>query len=444
MRRRSPHRSARTALRLSALLASLALLPTLGAAAGRSKPNLILKLDTPSAGALIGDPGGMAFVSGQALALFGRLQRFDIVFTLDTSESTSSPSGSDVNGDGKVEGAKVPGWLRAVGSLIPLRRHTSPDSVLAAEAEAVRTILEQLDPRSTRVGLVTFSGDDDPLSQDAFTVVPLTANYSRVERGLDRVLDDGPHGMTNMVSGVNRALVELTGSPSAYSEPRPFARRVLVFLTDGTPTLPLTGMRLENIRMTISKAMRAAQLKVRIDTYAIGDEALREPVVAVEMARVTGGLFTPVRHPRDLRALFEEMSFADIEALEVRNKTTGEGASYEIRNADGTFSALVPMREGRNTIEVYARATEGSERRLEVSVRFARDAQPPKLGPGLLAQRNRLLENRLLDLRRRSLKIEMERDEAVRRNLKLEIEREREAARTRAEKMRRTLEISPE
>lgn len=443
MRCPGPPWSGRAALLASILLPSL-LLPSPGWAAGAAKPHLVLKLDTPTAGAVIGDPGGTAFVSGRALALFGKLQRFDIVFTLDTSESTSSPSGSDVNGDGKVEGAKIPGWLRAIGNLIPLGRHTSPDSVLAAEAEAVRTILEQLDPRSTRVGLVTFSGDDDPLSQDAFTIVPLTSNYSRMERGLSRVLDDGPHGMTNMVSGVNRALVELTGSPSAYSEPRPYSRRVLVFLTDGTPTLPLTGMRLENIRMTISKAVRAAQLKVRIDTYAIGDEALREPVVAVEMARVTGGLFTPVRHPRDLRALFEEMDFAEIESLEVRNKTTGKRASYQIRNADGTFSALVPMREGRNTIEVHAVSTDGSAQRVEVSVRFARDGVPPKLTPRLLAQRNRLLENRLLELRRRSLQIEMERDDAVRRNLKIEIEREREAARTRAERMRRSLEISPE
>jgi len=40
---------------------------------------------------------------------------------------------------------------------------------------------------------------------------------------------------------------------------------------------------------------------VRIDTFAIGD-ALAEPTALVEMARVTGGTFTPVRDARSIGA----------------------------------------------------------------------------------------------------------------------------------------------
>jgi hypothetical protein len=424
-------------------IATLVTLAPLSTGADGSKPRLILGIDSPEPNSVIGDPAGMAFISGKALALFGELQTFDIVFAIDTSESTSSPSGADVDGDGSVDGAGRPGWLRAVGSILPIPYSSSGDSVLAAEIAAVRTMLDQLDPRSTRVGIVSFDGDHDPMTPDAFTVVPLTSRYAKVRRGLDELMDQGPRGMTNMVSGIDRAMIELFGFTGAYSETREDARHVIVFLTDGIPTLPLTGRR-ENARMAIARAMKAAQLEIRIDTFAIGEEAIREPVVAVEMARVTNGIFTPVREPKNLRAVFEDMNFADIEELEIHNVTTGKAAAYKIQNADGTFSALVPMREGKNLVEVRALATDGSEQKVRVPVRFVRDADPQPLTPGLIAQRNRLLENQLVDLRNRSLEIQTERDEAIRRELHVEIEREREAAKLRAEEAKRRLKIETE
>jgi hypothetical protein len=424
-------------------IAGLVMLAPLSVGADKSGPKLILGIDSPSPNTVIGDPAGMAFISGKALALFGELQTFDIMFAIDTSESTSSPSGADVDGDGEIDGAGRPGWLRAMGSILPIPYSSSGDSVLAAELAAVRAMLDQLDPRSTRVGIVSFDGDHDPMTPDAFTVVPLTSKYKKVHRGLDELMDQGPRGMTNMVSGVDRALIELFGFTGAYSEPRKQARRVIIFLTDGIPTLPLTGRR-ENSRMAIARAMKAARLEVRIDTYAIGEEALQEPVVAVEMARVTNGIFTPVREPKNLRAVFEDINFADIEKLEIRNITTGKPAEYQIQNADGTFSALVPMREGKNVVEVRARATDGSTQKVRVPVRFVRGADAQPLSPGLIAQRNRLLENQLVDLRNRSLQIETERDDAIRQELRIEIEREREAAKLRAEEAKRRLKIETE
>ena len=344
-------------------IVGLVMLAPLSAGADKSKPKLILGIDSPSPNTVIGDPAGMAFISGKALALFGELQTFDIMFAIDTSESTSSPSGSDVDGDGEVDGAGRPGWLRAMGSILPIPYSSSADCVLAAELAAVRAMLDQLDPRSTRVGIVSFDGDHDPMTPDAFSVVPLTSKYKKVHRGLDELMDQGPRGMTNMVSGIDRAMIELRGFTGAYSEPRKDSRQVIIFLTDGIPTLPLTGRR-ENSRMAIARAMKAARMKIRLDTFAIGEEALQEPVVAVEMARVTNGIFTPVREPKNLKAVFEDMNFADIEKLEIRNVTTGKQAAYQIQNADGTFSALVPMREGKNVVEVRAQATDGSTQKV--------------------------------------------------------------------------------
>ena len=405
-------------------------------------PELRLSIDSPMNGAVIGDPTGMAFVSGSALALYGEYQTFDIVFVVDTSDSTAEPSGADIDGNGVIGEKRGARLLGILGRVLPLPNSDAGDSVLAAEIAGCRVLLGQLDPRTTRVGLVSFAGDSDALTPDAQTEVPLTTDFKKVERGLDDVFRRGPKGMTNMVSAVNLATIELLGTQSAYSTKRDGARRVIMFLTDGQPTLPLESSMLQNAKMAIQQAVRAAKFDIRIDTFAIGEEALSEPVVVVEMARVSNGVFTPVRNPKDLRAVFEDVSFSSIERLEVRNKTTGKMADYVVPNPDGSFSALLPMDEGKNVVEVYARSTDGTEGRREVSVSFLKGASAQELSPRQLGQRNRLLENRLLDLQRRSVEIQAEANEDTRRALKVEIEQERKKAEEAAEKRRREVEVS--
>jgi hypothetical protein len=426
----------------------VALLLVAGPAAADSPnekgPKLTLEVAAPEQNAVIGDPGGTAFVAGRALALYGEYQEFDIVFVIDTSDSTAAPSGADVDGDGLIGHRRGEDFLSIFGKILPLPNSDRGDSVLAAEVAAVETMLEQLDPRTTRVGVVYFSGDLDPLTPDATTMVPLTTDYDRVRKGLYGILKYGPHGRTNMLAGVNTGTIELLGTASAYSERRPDARKIMIFLTDGTPTLPMQSSPNQNMRMAIRAAKKAGRHDIRIDTYAIGERALSEPVVAVEMAHVTQGVFTPVRNPRDLRTVFEHVDFAHIADLQIHNKTTSAPASYVLRHPDGTFSALVPMREGKNTIEIYARANDGTEARRFVRVKFLASAEMQRLDPRLTAQRNRLLENRLLDLKRRSLEIRESRDEGVRRDLMREIAVERAAAEEKALEKRRQLEIGVE
>jgi hypothetical protein len=407
-------------------------------------PELVLEIDSPTSGAVIGDSTGTAFVAGRAMALFGEYQTFDIMFVIDTSDSTAAPSGSDVDGDGTIGERRGEKFLSILGRVLPLPNSDQGDSILAAEVAGMRALLNQLDPRTTRVGLIAFSGDNDALTPDAETIVPLTTDFEKVESGLNAVFRQGPHGLTNMVSAVSLATIELLGTQSAYSTRREGAKRVIMFLTDGQPTLPLENSQLQNAKMAIQQAVRAAKLDVRIDTFAIGEDALSEPVVVVEMARVSQGVFTPVRDPKDVRAIFEDVNFSDIETLEVKNKTTGTMASQLISNADGSFSALVDMKEGENTIEAFARSTDGTEGRREVVVKFLPGATTQELAPRMISQRNRLLENRLLDLQRRRVEIQAEANEDVRRELQVEIEKEREKAKAASEKMRRELDLNVE
>jgi hypothetical protein len=425
----------------SGLISTVALAQGAGA---EDRAKLMLELEAPVHGSVIGDPQGLAFISGKALALFGEYQTFDIIFVVDTSQSTSEPSGSDIDGDGKV-GQKRGGAIGGIfGRVLPIPTSDRGDSVLAAEVQAVRTLLNQLDPRTTRVGVVTFAGDQDPITNDAFTEAALTAEYEDVEKALRGILRRGSQGSTNMVAGVNVALIELLGTQSAYSTPREGARRIIMFMTDGIPTLPIQNAQLQNSKMAIEHATRARKFDIRVDTYALGPEALGEPLVTVEMALVTGGVFTPVVRPADLRTVFEEINFSEIDKLEIANRTNGTAPTQLVRNADGSFAGLIKLEEGKNVLELYAKATDGSQGRRQVEVTWLPGADAQALDARQLAAKNRLLENQLLELQRRNLAIEADRNEKLRQALRDEIARERKKAEEKAAEGRKKLEIEAE
>ena len=418
------------------LAKTVTLLATCGIAhlgLAEEQPRLELTIDSPNDGAVVGDAGGMGFISGKAIAHYGEFQTFDIMFVIDQSDSTSNPSGADIDGDGKIGQRSGEDALWFIGKILPLPNTDSGDSVLAAELAAVETLIEQLDPRTTRVGIVGFSGDSDPLTPNANVFVPLTSQYTKVRRGLRELARIGPVGRTDMQAGIRVATVELMGSQSAFSEKRDGAKRIMMFLTDGKPTLPLESSNHQNRRLAIAAAAKAASLRIRIDTFAIGEEALSDAEVTVEMARVSEGVFTPVVDPKNLATIFEQVSFSEISELKIENKTTGQTADYPAKNADGTFSALIAMNEGANTLEVYARSTDGTEARRQVTVNFLENAPVQKLTRAQRAIRNRLMETRLADLKARAVSLETERDDSRREEVVRDMERAREEIQKRVE-----------
>lgn len=409
----------------------------------RSSTRLLVEIEHPREGAIVGEAAG-AFLAGRALAVLGDFQRFDVLLVLDTSGSTAEMTGADVNGNGIVGQGGLRGLFGSTDA---------GDSILAAEVAAARRMLQGLDPRSARVGLVTFAGD--PPGQGglfsgaprkaALTEEPLTSDYARVDRALDEVLERGPDGMTNMAEGLDLAWVELTGLRGGLSEPDPESEKVILFFTDGQPTLPYESyFEADNVKAVLRAADRAKRMNVKVHSFAIGPEALEGPVAAVEMASRTGGNFTPVRRPADLADVVEQVSFANIEQVRVENLTTGEPASGLFTNADGTFSALVPVKDGHNRIQVTARAHDGAEATAEITIDFAPGVESLLLPRELLAQRNRLLEQRLVELKRGRLADEQERADAARKELLVEIERERSKAQERAEQQRKELELEVE
>jgi von Willebrand factor type A domain len=407
---------------------------------------LLLEVEYPQEGAVLGDQLG-AFVAGRAIAPVGDFRRLDVVFVIDTSFSTVDPSGSDINGNGVV-GKATPGSL---GSLFGLGEVDPGDSILAAEVASARHFLDRLDPRNTRVGIVTFAGEPvgDGFStrvlNAAVTAVPLTTEYDEVHAGLDQILRQGPAGSTHMAAGVDQATVELLGLRGARSRPDPRSEKIVIFLTDGQPTLPYPSYNESgNVQAVLRAAERSHRAGVRVYSFGIGPEALAGPIAIVRLAEITGGVFTPVRDPASLLDVVEEIDFANIESLTVRNATLDQPAFEVSLNADGSWGSLVPLAAGHNDLVVHAHATDGREAEVHVQVNYAPDAPSPQVPAALLARRNRLLEQRLVSLKRGRVEIEKNRVEEARRELLIEIERERRRAAVETERQRKELELEVE
>jgi Mg-chelatase subunit ChlD len=402
---------------------------------------LSLEIELPAEGDVVGGEPA-TFVAGRARR--GDAQRTDVVFAIDVSGSTGAPSGADVNGNGVVG---APPTLQGEGFL-SLGSTDPGDSVLAAEIAAMRRLLARLDPRRTRVGVVTFAGQalesgalvDDP----ALTEIALGSDYASVQSALDRVLARGANGATHMAAGVDRATVEVLGTRRAYSKGDPASEKVLVLLSDGKPTLPEPGDDAANVEAVLQAGLRARRAKIRAFTYAVGSEALESPLALLELAGFTGGRFTPVRDPARLSELVVQVDFSDVGTLAVRNATLDVPAHASELGADGSFGAYVPLVVGRNEIEVSAVGPDGARivRRLEVQYRP--DAPPAAVPDALAAARARVLEEALASARRARVASEQSGVDAVRERLADEMERERARARDRAEAERKRLDLEIE
>jgi len=403
-------------------------------AAPAPQARVAVRVDSPAPGALLEGQLHQAEVLGSASADADQPDRWDILLVLDVSESTRAASGADLDGDGVV-GLDPRFELSAAGTYPPEVVSTDPqDTVLHAEVQAARALLRSLDPRRVRVGVLSFAGEVDPTTlkrrrmdqQDAWLEVPLTDDYARVNRALTAILARGARGATNFAAAVRLAIAELSGVEGAQSLPRPDARRVALFLTDGMPTLPF-GTGNQTDPGDVEAAVRAAEVAHRagivINTYAMGTDALRYPKAATEIARVTLGTYTPVQKPADIGAILQGTTFANVEDVVLTNLTTGE-LSTDVRLApDGGFAGFVPVQEGKNRVRVSALASDGAEGSVEFDLVFRK---------GGLTEREKEIQlrrmqemSRELLLRREAGQVESFRD---RQRKELELRREREGA----------------
>jgi Mg-chelatase subunit ChlD len=416
---------------LAAATAIALLAAGLARAAADAPTPVRINVETPKSGEVVRNKVHLAPVRGNAIAEGELPADFDVIVVIDISASTKVASGLDVDGDGMV-GIDPTQELLPPGAIDESVRSTDPDdSVLAAQVAAGRKLLESLDPRRVRVGLITFGGEVDPNTaervrpdqKDAWVEVPFTNDFERVRRALVGVQARGARGATNFAAGIRLAITELAGLPGAQSTPRE-ARKVMLFLTDGTPTLPIGKGNVQDpgdTEAAVNAARLAHKAGIVINTYALGQGALQYPVALTEMARATLGQYTPVQNPGDIVVLLQGVSFANIEDLVFTNLTTGDFSTDVELSPDGTFSGFVPVREGKNRVRVTALASDGTRASVELDLEF-----------------------KMAELSDRELALELDRIRKRNKELQLLLERRRIEAFREREKQRRELELKPE
>jgi hypothetical protein len=370
-------------------------------------------VETPRTGEPVHNKVHLAPIRGSAVAEGERPANFDVMIAIDVSQSTKSASGVDVDRDGKI-GVNPHFELIPPGTFPDDVVNTDPDdSILAAEVAAAHALIQGLDPRRVRIGLLTFAGEVNPQTgeraridqQDAWLQVPLTTDFDAVRRSLAEILARGARGATNYAAGIRLGVRELAGLSGAESQVRPGSKRVVLFLTDGTPTFPI-GKGTVSDNGDVEAALNAARLahkgQITINTYALGPAALTYPLAPTEMARLTLGTFTPVQNPGDIIALLQGVSFANIEDVVFTNLSTGDFSTDVRLSPDGSFSGFVPVREGSNRVRITALASDGSRGSVELDLDF-----------------------RLSSLSDRELARELERIRTRNRELRLLLERKR-------------------
>jgi hypothetical protein len=314
---------------------------------------------------------------------------------LDVSDSTKRPSGADINGNGVVgvdsRGRRIP----LFGLLFNSASSDPGDSVLACEVKAAKTLLNQLDSTSTRVGLIRFSGDYDNATPDAEIVAPLTRDYDILAAKLDEILKIGPKGETNLVAALQLATLEFERAYlAARSDP---VQRLALVISDGRPTLPFQLSDRQRNEDTVEAARDASQISARIYPYVAGAQPDLYIDVLKQVAEVSGGKFEKVAQPADLVASFQALDLAQVAEVRVQNLTLGKPASDVLVDPYGTFSGIIPLREGENELEVYARSTSGAEQREIVRITYRNDGEALALPVRALQRRGRMLEQRLLE-----------------------------------------------
>src|SRR5262249_6334205 len=153
-----------------------------------------VEIDVPSNGAVVGDAPCRLYVAGRALALRGELRQCDVMIVLDPPASTADGTGADINGNGIVGKPALGGGL---GQIFGVASTDPGDSILAAEVAAARQIMHGLDPRTTRLGVITFAGEQPGGGGGLFSRgVPPAAGTLAPPTNADRRIEP-PHDHTH-------------------------------------------------------------------------------------------------------------------------------------------------------------------------------------------------------------------------------------------------------
>lgn len=335
--------------RFPALLILLALSPAV-VGAEEKEERVWLGIERPGEGEVRRSAVSLMHVAGWAGSF--EQGRLELAVAIDVSHSTQNGSGVDVNGDGHVGDL---GWRhrRSWWGFLT-RPHISSDpedSILHAELEAVRRLVDAVDANRTRVGIVTFWEEAQVRSSIGNT-------RAEIDGALQFIAGSQPQGRTNIAEAIDTAVEMLLGAPDA-PEDRELA---ILLLSDDFPTVPPPAEFAA--RKAVQSARNARQKRIRIYSFALGVEPGSENLDSLalrEIAKVTHGAYTALAEPGEIIDALPRIDLTGLADVQIRNRTTGQDANATWVRPDGTFDGFVALRKGRNVLRVTATGPDGGK-----------------------------------------------------------------------------------
>ncbi|MGZ8486956.1 MAG: VWA domain-containing protein [Candidatus Binatia bacterium] len=397
-----------------------------------------IQILSPKDGSQIAEDQKTILISGKVASDNSRSANVDIFLILDTSGSTVNSAGAEFANQAELPDKYLFGGAPSLQPQISISRRgmgmgaptfeptriNLRHSILGAEVVASRRLLTQLNPQTTRVGVITFAKEGRLAQQ-------LTNDFEQVRRVLDEVYWAGPNGGTNMVEGIRLGITELLGL--GQSAKRQDAIKAQFFLTDGLPSLPTgdgRGVAETDVQLTVNAARLAGRAGIKIHVFGLGDEVVNFPWAVQGIAKESAGTYTPLSRPADVLAIMDQISVVGVDFVQIVNQTSGQKAANLRLAADGFFAAALPVVEGKNQIDVLARSSDGSNSRASISVFYQSGTQ-------------KSLDLEIFLEREKKLRLEVERLGRTPEEIQRDVERQRQEGLRRPQQLPTPTEGAP-
>lgn len=223
-------------------------------------------------------------------------------------------------------------------------------TVLDTERLAAHALINMLENSNSdiRVSLTHFARESRVIS-------PLTNNWDALHHAINTLTT--PDGGTNMALGMRNALSTLD---NAQAE----ARKTILMITDGIPTLPIEngltqtqGDRKSTLNM--AKAIKRADVRVYPIVISSEQDKNKKLTTMPAVRAITGVPNTVPNISLDnidqLADVMRFTSLTDVTDVSVTNTTTGQTAVAKV-SLGGEYTVDVPLTVGNNTLVVKAHA----------------------------------------------------------------------------------------
>ena len=321
-----------------------------------------LEVDAPSDGASLSAVVPLVEVHGRAGV--GAHGPQDVVLALDSSGSVFMDSGIDLDGDGitgkmrcKIEFGSCP--------ITNLKIWTTDfdDILIKVEIDAAQHLVAQLDPNSTRMGMVKFG-------RDAWVELPVgpLPRLSQELADFDFELAPG----TDIVGALHVSLDALEAAPPLDGPP---PQRSILLLTDGEVTIPELDNKAQADYLS-GFLVRARAASTRVFAFQVGPQGPFATAFMAKLASGTGGSHVQMKTASDIAVELQLVRLTGLADVELRNATTGAAGRAVRVFPNGSFDGYAPLAEGDNDLAVTATLDDGRRLVSHARVHYASPPHP--------------------------------------------------------------------